>query len=127
MQNTAERITEITETCSGGLDPMHEAIDADKLMELIAAMEMHGWVGAPVVCHGEQALTGSHRMAAAREAGHVPVPRVDVSELCEAYGTDWDEVLAAHCDDWYWAAAALRDLLPREVVTYLGYDVNGVA
>jgi len=127
MQSIAEQIAEIAETRSGGLDPMHEAIDADKLAELASAMEVHGWVGAPVVSHGEQALTGSHRMRAAREVGDVSVPRVDVSELCEAYGLDWDGVLGEHGDDWYWAAAALRDLLPREVVIYLGYDVNGVA
>lgn len=121
-----ERIAEITETTSGIPDPLHEAIDPAKRDALAASMEASGWIGAPVVILSEaQALTGSHRIAASIEAGYIPIPQVLVSDLCEAYGIDWDG-LVAECN-WYAAAGALRDLLPTEVVEYLGYDVDGEA
>lgn len=120
-----QTIARITEVATSIPDPLHDAVDPAKRDTLTAAMEEHGWVGAPIVILSEvQALTGSHRIAAAVKAD-VDVPRVTVEDLCEAYDLDWGAVRDEHGDDWYTAATALRDLLPADVVDYLGYDVDG--
>lgn len=119
-------IASITETPTSTPDPLHSATDPAHVAAIAADMQTKGWVGAPVVILSEvQALTGAHRLAAAIEAGYVPVPQVPVTDLCKAYDIDWDALRVEHDDDWYAAAAALRDLLPADVVNYLGYDVDG--
>ena len=124
-----ERIAEITDTPTGIPDPLHDWTDLAKRDELVESMEENGWIGAPIVVLSEiQALTGAHRIAAAVKAG-VDAPRVTVEDLCALYGLDWASIRAEWPDDtmsWYPAAASLRDRLPREVVEYLGYDVDGV-
>lgn len=129
MQSAAERIAEITETPTSTPDPLHDVMDTAKRDALAADMEANGWVGAPVVVLSEtQALTGAHRIAAAAKAD-VNVPQVSIEDLCGICGLEWSAVRAEHGgdhgDDWYAAAAALRNLLPAEVVEYLGYDVDG--
>lgn len=119
----------ITETASFGVDPPHEVTDRAKLAALTEDMATHGWRGAPIVVDGEQALTGSHRIAAVvalwnTEGMEIPIPRVEISELCELVELDWP-ALAAEFEDRHEAAAALQLLLPRNVVEYLGYDVDG--
>lgn len=125
MQTTAGTIATITEVPSTIPDVLHRPEDAVKLAALVSDMTQRGWMGAPVVVLGDQALTGSHRIMAAIDADYVPIPRVQVDALCETYGIDWVELRDEHGDDWYAAAAALRDLLSQEVVEYLGYDVDG--
>jgi hypothetical protein len=53
--------------------PLHEVRDSEKLATIAASMEQNGWQGHPVlvVDCGEyfQAITGSHRIAAAELAG----------------------------------------------------------
>ncbi len=55
------------------IEPPHEVKDEAKLADLIASMRAAdtGWVGRPLVVFGVpgsyQAITGSHRLAAARE------------------------------------------------------------
>lgn len=119
----------ITETASFGVDPPREVTDRAKLAALTADMATHGWRGAPIVVDGEQALTGSHRIAAVTalwntEGMGIPIPRVEISELCEMVELDW-LALVDEFTDRYEAAAALQLLLPRDVVEYLGYDVDG--
>jgi hypothetical protein len=128
--SVAERIDELTDLKTSGVAPLHGVYDAAKLDLLIAGMTTHGWRGAPIVVDGEQGLTGSHRIAAAnhlwnRDGIEIPIPQVQVSELCASFDLSWGSVLEEYDGDTYWAAAALRDLLPREVVDYLGYDVDG--
>lgn len=125
-----DRVAGITWTSAATLDRPDNPVDAAKRDELAADMTAHGWVGPPVVTLDEwQALTGAHRLAAVEmlrmDDVRVEVPRVDVEDLCAAFGVDWPQVLADRWDDWYSAAAALRDLLPADVVDYLGYDVDG--
>jgi hypothetical protein len=121
-----ELIAAITEIPTGTPDPLHSVVDPEKRDAIAADMAANGWIGAPIVILSEtQALTGAHRIAASIEADYVPVPQVDVSDLCDAYGINWAELVDGHYDDWYLAASALRDLLPSEVVEYLGYDVDG--
>lgn len=127
----AHQISAITETRSHGLDPLHEPNNTAKVAELAASMKTNGWQGAPIVAAGEQALTGSHRIAAVshlwnRDGIDVEIPRVEIADLCELYGLHWTTILMdEHDGDTYQAASALRELLPREVVGYLGYDVDG--
>jgi hypothetical protein len=65
------------------LVPPHEVRDTEKLKKLTESMENEGWVGRPVLVYdigrGPEALTGSHRIAAARNAGleEIPVVMVD--------------------------------------------------
>jgi hypothetical protein len=127
MQHTTQQIAKITTTrANWAPDPLHPGTDEPKRVRaLVADMEHRGWVGPPIVILSDvQALTGSHRIPAAIEAD-VPIPHVLVEELCEEYDLNWAALRATYHDDWYQAAAALRDLLPRDVVEYLGYDVDG--
>lgn len=130
MQTIEEAIESITETRSFGVDQLHEIYDPTKVAALMDSMEATGWQGVPIVVDGEQALTGSHRIAAVdrlwnREGIEVPIPRVEISDLCELYGIDWNTVRREYDGDTYQAAASLRTELPREVVDYLGFDVDG--
>ena len=57
------------------INPLHEVRDADKVAALAADMAANGWTGRPVlVVDGEvmQAITGTHRLAAAAVAGIEP-------------------------------------------------------
>lgn len=127
---TTHPLETITEIKSGGVDPLHEVTDQWKVAILVRDMAAHGWRGAPIVVAGEQALTGTHRLAAVdvllcTESVEIPIPRIEIRDLCELYGIDWDVLLDENGDVTYRAAAELRSLLPRDVVEYLGYDVDG--
>lgn len=126
----AEHIAAITYAEPGSLNPLHEVVDRDKFNHLVTDMADNDWVGAPLVVDGENAFTGAHRIAAAAKLWNehgtaIEIPRVEISELCEMYGLDWADMVAEHDGDTYEAAAALRSELPREVVDYLGFDVDG--
>ena len=57
--------------------PLHEVRDEEKLNNLIESMKENGWTGRPIVVLdiGDiQALTGSHRYAAAKIAGIEEIP-----------------------------------------------------
>jgi len=53
--------------------PLHDVIDANKLDSIVESMNSNGWIGRPILALncGDylQALTGSHRIAAAERAG----------------------------------------------------------
>lgn len=64
------------------LFPPHEVRDQRKLSKLTDSMIKNGWQGRPILVvdlgQGDEAITGSHRIAAAKDAGiDVPVVRVD--------------------------------------------------
>ncbi|MER7126730.1 ParB/RepB/Spo0J family partition protein [Micrococcus luteus] len=69
--------------------PRHEVRDVGHMEQIAASMTTHGWQGAPIVADTAtaQAITGSHRIAAARLA-EVDVPAVDVFDLAAACGID---------------------------------------
>ena len=117
------QIADLAETTTSLPMPPHDATDADKLTALVESMEGHGWIGAPLLVDGEQALTGSHRIAAAARTNVVEIPRVEVRDLCAAHDLDWDTLLIEQ-GDWYWAGIELADLLPADVVAELGLDLH---
>ncbi len=115
------------------------AFERDKVAALTADMQVRGWVGAPIlVAEGQdaiQALTGTHRIAAwktahdnadwASEGRFDTIPVVHVDDLCAEFGLDWDRTVAEHSDTTWWdAVRALQQLLPPEVVDYLGIDLQ---
>jgi len=57
------------------LIPPHEVDDCSKLHELQSNLRSFGWIGPPIIIIGQQALTGTHRIAAAKSSGisHIPV------------------------------------------------------
>lgn len=132
----ADRLDAITYAPSSMPDPPHEVVDYDKFRALVANMLERGWVGPPVVVdEGDYGLTGSHRIAAVRECrnehgAELAVPRVQVADLAAEFGLDWDALLGEQLQIFEspiaaagWAAKELTDLLPAEVVEYLGYEV----
>ena len=64
------------------IEPPHNVRDAKKLLSLTESMKNTGWQGRPILTYdvgrGEEALTGSHRIEAAREANiEVPIYRIE--------------------------------------------------
>ena len=96
--------TEPTMISTSSIFPPHSVQDSEKFETLKAALETTGWEGRPllVVEYGDvfQALTGSHRWAAADAAGieEVPCVVVDMDALTEA-GYDADDLRNATDDD----------------------------
>ncbi|WP_040793306.1 ParB N-terminal domain-containing protein [Nocardia paucivorans] len=116
-----EELTEIS-YCGCGFDPLDGIVDPDKVAALAASMRENGWCGAPIVVHGEQALTGTHRYWAARETD-TDIPRIQIEDVCDICDVDW----AAHCEWWttrYDCYVRIAEELPREVVEYLGLDLH---
>jgi hypothetical protein len=94
--------------------PFHEVRDAEKLAALAASMEERGWNGRPIVvidCGDYyQAITGSHRLAAANEAGldEIPVAICETGTLWEDYDMTIGDV---HDGDYF--ATILADYDPE--------------
>ena len=64
------------------IEPVHNVRDARKLLTLVDDMTRNGWTGRPILALENDgaafALTGSHRIAAAKKAGiQIPVKYVD--------------------------------------------------
>lgn len=62
--------------------PPHEVRDKEHLLSLTKSMKDSGWQGRPILTYdvgrGEEALTGSHRIEAARQANiDVPIYRIE--------------------------------------------------
>jgi hypothetical protein len=89
------------------INPPHDVRDSDKLATLRDSLATNGWVGRaiPVYDNGTlQALTGSHRIAAAREADvRVTIYQIDANVMVDdGYGTDvplWEMLDRATDDD----------------------------
>jgi len=80
--NVDESFGEYEWTSPRSIEPPHEVRDKKKLTDLAKKMEKEGWQGRPILAidlgRGQEALTGSHRIAAAKIAGiDVPVVMVD--------------------------------------------------
>lgn len=76
------------------LKPLHEVTDRQKLRALTKSMKERGWVGDPVVVDDNlRGLSGSHRIAAAKQLG-LEVPALVVGPSSALKGvTDDDSVL----------------------------------
>lgn len=130
----AATVDALTETATGLPDPLHEPHDPAKVTELAADMTARGWHGPPLVVDGEQAVTGSHRIASLallvnRDGIDVPTPRVQIADVFAAAGLDWAAHLAEHEAErgywqWYEAACAAGTVLPAELAEYLGLDAH---
>lgn len=91
------------------LIPPHEPQDEAKLEGLIADMRARGWVGPPILVVGDPeedgellALTGSHRLRAARVAGldTVPVAMTDLPTGWSVDGADLIDAGGCTCRDF---------------------------
>jgi len=121
------------------LQPWNDPEDSGKLATLTEAMRTNGWSGPPVVVipghdygWGEGspvAVTGSHRIYAARDAG-IDVPTVRLDDVLSHFGTS-----LAKLDEEYSVDPAsdpthedairrLNEVLPREVVDHYGFDAH---
>lgn len=116
----------------------HDVEDPAKLADLTASMRAVGWVGAPVVTiagrdygwgEGDPiAITGSHRIPAAAEAG-IEVPAVDLDDLLRAHGTsltDVDEQTGTDPDDERHEESITRlaYFLPADIIDFYGLDAH---
>ena len=115
-------------TTRTGLIPLtissaHVAPDAERVAELVESMSVDGWIGAPVLTYGDYALTGTHRLAAAEEAG-VDVPALDLCDMIE----DADAAIMAIMDATSWdsiiAAAYLMGLVLGDDADNYGLDID---
>lgn len=117
------------------IEPLHEVMDEDLAAQLAESMRTVGWQGAPIVVVDREgkdplAVTGSHRIAAARDAGII-APAVYLDDVTAAHGIDLAALIAASpaydADDDLaicqaaWSAARL---LPAEVAGSYGLDLH---
>ncbi len=109
--------------------PPHEVQDENLLTTLTNSMRTTGWNGAPIVWDPttSQALTGSHRIAAAHAAG-INVPVIDVRTIATDAGHDWDQILEDTADGWltdpFAAVAHLATLIPADTAAHYGLDAH---
>jgi hypothetical protein len=108
------------------------ADDDAKTVRLVADMRARGWQGPPLVVDGENALTGSHRLAAVRELlendVQIRVQLVEITEVCKRFGVDWQVHLLDYGhlgrNAYFEGVRGLPRVLPPEVVKYLGLDLH---
>ena len=97
----------------------NEVTDTGKLEALIASMQQDGWIGCPLVADNDQLLTGSHRWAAAQEAG-IEAPVIDVRELV----VDWDMLIDETGYSYEVAIETVARELPAELKAEYGIDIH---
>lgn len=110
--------------------PPHEIRDEALLDALIASMQRDGWLGAPLVGDiiSGQLITGSHRWAAAREAG-IEAPIIDIRDVFADVGLDYDRIMAEvaaeaeYLSEWAMIEIAVADL-PGPVRDQYGIDIH---
>ena len=107
---------------AGEIEGWHGVEDEQKVDRLLASILKDGWIGAPVVLWTENlAITGVHRLAAARSAG-IQVPVVWLSTLAPKAVETATEYIA---DGYHWSAAieiAVAEVDPHVLDRY-GIDI----
>lgn len=108
--------------------PYHGVHDAAHLATLVASMEANGYVGTPVVVTDEdanQALTGSHRIAAANKVG-ILVDTIPVADIFEEASLDFSEIFAEEEEDNIGETRWVEILqhLPGEIRAKYGIDLD---
>lgn len=119
------------------VDPVNDITDEEKIKYLVEEFEKNGYRGRPVVALGSEseqsiALTGSHRILAAREAGiEIPVVYIEYDEnnpliqnLADAQGDDERAQVAAELYEEGTISKPVYDLIVRE--EDLNYENYGV-
>ena len=87
------------EVSASRIEPIHGVRDNEKLNLLVESMEEKGWTGRPIPVYegiyGKMALTGSHRIAAAKKAGiDIPIYEIDgLADFSDSEGRTIDEVV----------------------------------
>jgi len=94
------------------IKPAHEVRDTEKLATLVEAMESGGWSGRSILAYRYAgtvcALTGSHRIAAARAACLDEIPVLVIED--EMVGDDSSSDILRDLCDLTCLAETLRDL-----------------
>jgi len=85
------------------MTPYHDVDDAAKVDALAASMKANGWVGPPLVAWYSCLITGVHRFAAVekleQEGIFIDIPTVDIRDLAEIEGKDFDAICTEEgCD-----------------------------
>jgi ParB-like chromosome segregation protein Spo0J len=127
----------ITYLYAEGIIPLHGVHDPEKLKKLTASMEDCGWQDRPILCldFGDrvQALTGSHRIAAAVAAGIDKIPAYVVDVTDHICNDDGECIL---CGSECWVAmvmdgiddddrlAALRESGDAEAIRLLEQEIR---
>lgn len=119
------------------VDPVNDITDEAKIKYLVEEFEKNGYRGRPVVALGSEseqsiALTGSHRILAAREAGiEIPVVYIEydennplIQDLTDAQGDDERAQFAAELYEEGTISKPVYDLIVRE--EDLNYENYGV-
>jgi hypothetical protein len=108
---------------STDLVPPHKVRDAAKRDAIILSMEENGWQGAPLVQHGGQLLTGSHRFEAARSVDDYTF-EMKIIDLTDAFDLDYDDLeYAQGCGIEELTMLARRS--NPELAIALGLDADG--
>ncbi len=108
----------------------HDPQDMDKVNELAAAMDAHGWQGAPLVLinvNGEL-LTGAHRHTAWMQVfgADFDIPTIALDDVFAEAGLDLATVMAdegcAYIGDGY--TVGVVEALPSDVRDAYGIDIH---
>lgn len=73
--------------------PPHDVNDTSKVEEIARSMKEHGWIGPPIVVDKRQAITGTHRISAAKKVKLNKIPQIDIRELFKKEGLDYDKLM----------------------------------
>lgn len=103
------------------MNPLHPVQDTAKVAQIAESLEANGWQGAPLVCDGENLLTGVHRYAAAQSLDWTSydIPTIEIAEIFEANGLDWDAMVAEENGETEYVLMQL----PQTVLDQYGIDV----
>ena len=110
---------------------LHPDPAADFVAELVESMLESGWIGAPILVYRIQgtrfAVTGTHRIAAAREAD-VEVPTLDLDDVTDnedVFGLD-GLVARLGLDNLSAARVAFALAFTDEQISEYGLDVDDI-
>jgi broad specificity phosphatase PhoE len=80
--------------------PLNAVEDRDKLRGMVATMEDGTWEwDKPIICSGDQLMTGSHRYHAAKATGQ-KIPLKDFGEVCAEGGIDFEKEWRARAEPY---------------------------
>ena len=113
---------------------LHEVTSTKKRDALVKLMEKDGWVGPPILvadspARGTLALTGSHRVAAARKAGvEVPVKHIEskdiekwIDETTEFFQADVDDFISGRNED---RLERLLEIGNKDDIALMRYEID---
>ncbi len=113
------------------INPVNEITDIEKYNRLVSDMRDNGWRGLPILAyegpHGMQAVTGSHRILAAREAGiEIPVSILEFKRGgidYDIFETDMNAFLEASRDEDILSVFDDYEFVKKGYITKDQYDI----